>query len=333
MGSPSRRRFLQGSLALAGLGLLAGCGLPTPPAGRPARIPRVGYLGSGGGQEGAEAFRRGLEDHGYLEGRTVAVEWRDSEGRIDRLPGLAAELARLPVDVLVADGTAAIRPAKDATDAIPIVMTISANPVEDGFVASLARPGGNITGLTSVSRELIGKRLELFKAAVPSLSRVGVLWSPAIADRAGEFQVAEDAAGVLGLEVRSLEARGHGALEAAFERAAAERVDGLFLIENPVLTSDAARVGAAARLHRLPMASSFRSLVAAGGLLAYGVNRPSLYRRAGAYVDRILKGANPAELPVERPTTFDLVINLGTAQALGLTFPPPVLQQATELIR
>jgi len=328
----SRRQFLRGSLALAGLGLVVGCGVVPLPWPRSAKVPRVGYLGSGGGQEGAEAFRQGLEEHGYLEGRTIAVEWRDSAGRIDRLPELAAELVRLPVDILVADGTAAIRPAKDATDTIPIVMTISASPVEDGFVASLARPGGNITGLTSISRELIGKRLELFKEAVPSLSRVGLLWNPGITDRAGEFPVAEAAAGTLGLEVRSLEARDPGALEAAFERASAERVDGLFLIDNPVLVSDAARVGAFARLHRLPMNSANRNLVAAGGLLAYGVNRPALYRRAATYVDRILKGARPADIPVEQPTTFDFMINLKTAQAIGLTIPQSVLLQATEVI-
>ena len=212
-------------------------------------------------------------------------------------------------------------------------MAYSSSPVEDGFVASLARPGGNVTGLTSISRELIQKRLELLKEAAPSLSRVGLLWNPGITDRAGEFQVAEAAAGALGLEVRALEARDPGALEAAFERASAERVDGLFLLDNLVATRNAARVGELARLHRLPMSSANRGPVAAGGLLAYGVDRPALYRRAAGYVDRILKGADPAEVPVERPTTFDPVINLGTAQALGLTVPQSVLQQATEVIQ
>jgi putative ABC transport system substrate-binding protein len=327
----ARRRFLRGSLALAGLGLVAGCGLVPPPAERPARLPRVGYLASGFGQEGAEAFRQGLEEHGYVEGRTIIVEWRDSEARADRMPELAAELVRLPVDVLVGDGSAPVRALKDATDTIPIVMAQSTDPVGLGLVASLARPGGNVTGQTNISRELIGKRLELFKAAVPGLARVGVLWNPGIADdRAYE---AEEAARTLGLDVRSLEARDPGALGAAFERASAERVDGLFLIDNPVLTLNAPRVGELARRHRLPMNSGQRGPTAAGGLMAYGVDRPALYRRAAGYVDRILKGAEPAELPVEQPTRFELVINLKTARELGLTIPQSVLLQATEIIQ
>ncbi len=333
MRRQSRRRFLQGSLALASFGLLSGCAtLPSGPQ-RQARLPRVGYLASGGGQERAEGFRQGLKDHGYVEGRNIAVEWRDSEGRIDRLPELAAELVRLPVDVLVADGTTATRALKDATDTVPIVMAMSASPVEDGFVASLARPGGNVTGLTAISRELDGKRLELFKETVPGLARVGVLWNPDVTDRAGEYGEVEEAARALGLEVRSLEVRDHGALEAAFERAAAERVDGLYLLGNPVLTSNAPRVGELALRHRLPMSSGQRVFVVAGGLLVYGANIPALNRRAAGYVDRILKGANPAELPVERPTTFDLVINFKTARELGLTIPESVLKQATEVIQ
>ena len=324
---------MRGSLALAGLGLLAGCGLLAPPAGRPARIPRVGYLSGGGGQEWADAFRQALAELGYVDGQTVAFEWRGGEGQLDRLPDLAAELVRLPVDVLVADGNAAVVAAMRATSTIPIVMANSASPVEDGFVASLARPGGNVTGLTSLSRELIGKRLEVVKEAVPGLSRVGVLWNPGIAERAGEYQLAEAAAGTLGLELRSVEARDPGALEAAFEGILAERVDGLFLIDNPVLTGNPARVGAFALTHRLPMMSATRSLAAAGGLIAYGVNRPALYRRVAAYVDKILKGAKPADLPVERPTEFDFVINLKTARALALTIPPAVLQRATEVIQ
>jgi putative ABC transport system substrate-binding protein len=329
----SRRQFLRGGLALAGLGLLAGCGLPPPSAEKPARMPRVGYLWGGGGQEWAEAFRQALAEHGYVEGRTVVVEWRDVGGQADRLAELAADLVRLPVDVLVADGASATRAAREATDAIPIVMAQSPSPVEDGLVASLARPGGNVTGLTGISRELIGKRLELLKEAAPGVSRVGVLWNPGIADRAGEFRIVQAAAGPLGLELRSLEAREAGTLEAALQRALAERVEGLYLLDNLVLTSNVDRVGEFVRDHRLPMMSTNRSLAAAGGLLAYGVNRPALYRRAATYVDRILKGATPAELPVERPTTFDLVINLKTANALGLTIPPSVLQQATEVIQ
>ncbi len=281
-----------------------------------------------------EGLRRRAPGPSTLPGRA----WRflrtlAREADEDRLPGLAAELVGLPVDVLVADGTSAAQPLKDATGTIPIVMALSTSPVEQGFVASLARPGGNVTGLTSSARELIGKRLELLKAAVPGLARVGVLWNPAQSDREGEFQVVEEAAGALGLEVRSLEARDAEALGAAFRRAAAERVHGLFLIDSPVLTSSAPRVGELARLHRLPVNSGQRGQVAAGGLLAYGPNRPAMYRRAAYYVDRILKGADPAELPVERPTVFELVINLKTARELGLTIPASVLQQATEVIQ
>jgi putative ABC transport system substrate-binding protein len=327
----SRRQLLRGGLVLAGLGLLSGCAaLPLGPR-RPARLPRVGYLAAGGEQERADGFRLGLADHGYVEGRNIIVEWRYSEGRADRLPGLAAELVRLPADVLVAEGTAAAGHLKDATTTIPIVIVGGASPVEAGLVASLARPGGNVTGLTNISRELIGKRLELFKAAVPGLARVGLLWNPAD-EEPGGYQEVEEAARALGLEVRSLEVRDHGALEAAFERASAERVDGLFVIGSPVLMSNAARVGELARRHRLPMCAP-RASVAAGGLLAYGANRPAMLRRAAGYVDRILKGANPAEMPVERAERFELVINLGTAQALGLTIPQSILQQATEIIQ
>jgi len=334
MKDRSRRRFLHGSLALASLGLLSGCAaLPIGPQ-RPARLPRVGYLDSSGSQDRADGFRQSLADHGYVEGRNIVVEWRDPEGQLDRLPGLAAELVGLPVDVLVASGASTIRPLKAATATIPIVMAMSFAPVEAGFVASLARPGGNITGLTHISRELIGKRLELFKAAVPGLSRVGVLWSPDNTDRAVEFELAEEAARALGLEVRSLEVRDHGALEAAFERASAEPVDGLFLLDSAELTvGNPTRVGALALRHRLPMSSGQRRPLEAGGLLVYGANIRSLNRRAAGYVDRILKGADPAEMPVERPATFDLVINLKTARELGLTIAPSLLQQATEVIQ
>jgi putative ABC transport system substrate-binding protein len=220
-----------------------------------------------------------------------------------------------------------------ATSAIPIVMAQSSSPVEDGFVATLARPGGNVTGMTGISRELIGKRLELLQAAVPGVVRVGVLWNPSIAERAGEFQVAEAAAGPLGLELRSFEAREPAALDAALGRVVPEGVAALFLLDNIVLTSNPARVGAFALLHRLPMISSNRSFVVTGGLLAHGENRPGRYRRTAVYVDKILKGAKPGDLPVEQASTFDFVISLTTAQALGLTIPSTVLAQATEIIQ
>jgi putative tryptophan/tyrosine transport system substrate-binding protein len=327
----SRRQLLRRGLAAAGLGLLSGCAR-LPWQSQP-KMPRIGYL-SAGSRERDAAFRQGLEELGYVEGRTVTIEWRDPAGQSERVPDLAAELVRLPVDILVTDGATATRAARGATSAIPVVILQIASPVEDGYVASLAHPGGNITGLTSMAPELIGKRLELLKAAVPGVSRVGMLWNPGAApERAGDFQLAEAATGPLGLEVRSLEAREPGALDGAFERAVRERVDGLSVIDNVVLTSNAVRIGELAQQHRLPMMSANRPLVAAGGLVAYGPNFAAMARRAATYVDKILKGTKPADLPVERPPLFEFVINLKAAQALGLTIPSSVLQQATEVIQ
>jgi putative tryptophan/tyrosine transport system substrate-binding protein len=223
--------------------------------------------------------------------------------------------------------------AKQASASIPIVMAYATDPVRTRLIPSLAQPGGNVTGLTNLTGPLSAERRELLRDAVPGLAHVAMLWTPGNPDRADEFQFVEAAAIALGLELRSLEARDAEALGAAFERAAAERLDGLYLLDNPVLGTSAPRVGELARRHRLPMLSGQRVFVAAGGLLAYGPDRPALYCRAAYYVDRILKGASPAEMPVERPTAFDLVINHGTAQALGLTIPPPVLQQTTEVIQ
>ena len=250
-----------------------------------------------------------------------------ADDRDARIAQLEAEAQRRDAELQAA------RAEKDATVAIPIVMAQRASPVEDGFVASLARPGGNVTGLTTISRELIKKRLELFKEAVPGLSRVGVLWHPGIAAPANEFRLAEAAAGPLGLELRSLEVRDPEALQAAFEHGVEQPAEALLLLDNPILVNSAARVSALALLHRLPMCSMDRVLAAAGGLLAYGADRGAVYRRAAGFVDRILKGASPAEMPIERPTAFELAINLGTAQTLGLTIPQSVLQQATEVIQ
>ncbi len=328
--SRTRRRFLGGGLSAAGLGLLAGCGLLSPRSQQAVRTPRIGYLWAGG-QEWADAFREGLAELGYVEGSTITVEWRrPADGQVDRLPELAAALVGMPVDVLVASGAGPIRESMRATSTIPIVMAQTGMPMEDGFVASLARPGGNVTGQTSIARELIGKRLEVLRTTLPSVSRVGVIWHPD--NQAGELQIAETAAGRLGLTLVPLEVREPADIEGAFERAVQERVDALTLLDNLVLNSNVARVGGLARAHRLPMMST-PQFVAAGGLIAYGANRPAQERRAAIYVDKILKGANPAELPVERPEKFDLVINLTTAQVLGLTIPQSILAEATELIQ
>ena len=335
MTAPDRRHFLRGSLALASLGLVAGCGLLTRTV-PPARMTLVGFLSYGslsGPDRPVDNFKQGMTDLGHVEGQQYTVVVRYAEGNLERLPDLAAELVRLSPDVIVAAAAPAIAAAKTATGTIPIVMVGSVSPVEAGFVASLARPGGNVTGLTTVGRELDRKRLELLKETVPGLARVGMLWNPDVADREGDFQVVEEAARALGLDVRSFEVRDHGALEAAFERAAAERVDGLFLIDNSVLTANWPRVVEVARRHRLPTSSAQRAFVSAGGLLAYGADRGAVYRRAAGFVDRVLKGASPAEMPIERPTAFELAINLGTARELGLTIPQSVLQQATETVQ
>jgi putative tryptophan/tyrosine transport system substrate-binding protein len=325
-----RRDLLSGSLAVAAAGLLAGCGLVSPRSQQAVRIPRVGYLWAGE-QEWADAFREGLAELGYVEASTVTVEWRrPADGQVDRLPELAAELVSMPVDVLVASGAGPIREAMRATSSIPIVMAQTGNPVEDGFVASLARPGGNVTGQTSIAQELIGKRLEVLQKTLPSVSRVGVILNPS--NQAGELQVAEAAASPLGLKLVPLEVREPADIEGAFERAVQERVDALSLLDNLVLNSNVARVSGLALAHRLPMMST-PQFVAAGGLIAYGANRPAQERRAAIHVDRILKGANPSDLPVEAPEKFDLVVNLKTAQALGLTIPQSVLAEATEIIQ
>jgi putative tryptophan/tyrosine transport system substrate-binding protein len=286
----------------------------------------------GTAQQGSAAFGEGLAELGYVDGSTVTVEWRSADA-LDRLPALAAELVGIPVDVLVASGAGPIRAAMRATSTIPIVMTQTNDPVEDGFVASLARPGGNVTGQTSIARELIGKRLEVLRQTLPSVSRVGVIWNPdpGLA-HTRQLQIAESAAGPLGLTLVPLEVSEPAAIDGAFERAVHERVDALTVVDNLVLTNNRAHVGGLARAHRLPMVTTVQ-YVAVGGLIAYGANRAAQERGAAVYVDKILKGANPADLPVERPEKFDLVINLTTAQMLGLTIPQSVLAEATELIQ
>jgi putative tryptophan/tyrosine transport system substrate-binding protein len=333
MDRPTRREFLRGSLTAAAASL-AGCGLPLSSSRQPARVHRLGWLSGGGANTNTaslEAFRLGMRELGYVEGRDFTLETRWAMGQLDRLPELAAELVGVPVDVLVTSGAGPIRAAMRATSSVPIVMAETNDPVEDGFVASLARPGGNITGQTSIARELIGKRLEVLRKILPSASRVGVIWNPET-NQAGQLQIAEAAAGPLGLTPVPLEVREPAAIEGAFERAVQERVDALTLVDNIVLSSNVGRVGGLARAHRLPMVSTVQ-FVAAGGLIAYGANFEELYRRSAAYVDKLLKGANPGDLPVGRPEKFDLVINLTTAQVLGLTIPQSVLAEATELIQ
>ncbi len=328
------RQFLQGSLALAGLGLLSGCGQLPFPAQQPARLPRIGvlYLGSPGPTPLVEAFQQGLHELGYVEGQNILIEWRYGEDRVDRFPDLAAELVRLNVDLIVVSGAAA-QAAKQATGSIPIVVAVTGDLVGTGLAASLAHPGGNVTGLTTLAPELIGKRLELVKQAVPGLSRLAVLWNPREQAMALEIGEAKVAARTLGVELQTLEARDPGDLDGAFEAALGEGVEALVLVLTAFFISNRPRVVELAAKSRLPAMSGEPDFARAGGLMAYGPSLADMWRRAATYVDKILKGAKPADLPIEQPTKFDFVINLKTAQALGLTIPQEVLMQATEVIR
>jgi putative ABC transport system substrate-binding protein len=321
---------------LAGFGLLAGCGALPPSVRRPTEAPRIGYLTSDRSASSdpfGDAFRRGLRELGYVEGENLAIEWRYAE-RADRLPDLAADLSRLRVAVIVAAGAQAVTAARDATDTIPIVMPVSGDPVAQGYVASLARPGGSITGLTSRSASgLAPKRLQVLKEIVPEISRVAVLWNPGSSAKVIELEETEAAARALGVALQSLEVRGPDDFGSAFDAAVAGRVEALTTFTDPLTLTHAMRIADFARGSRLPSVFEVRPFVAAGGLIAYGPDTTDLYRRAATYVDKILKGAKPADLPVEQPMTFELVINLKTARALGLTIPESVLQQATEVIQ
>jgi putative ABC transport system substrate-binding protein len=281
-----------------------------------------------------EAFRQGLRDLGYVEGQNLIIEWRWAEGREERLPDLAAELVRLQVEVIVVGGVTAIRAVQHATSTIPIVMAANYDPVGEGFIASLARPGGNTTGLSLLSAELPGKRLELLKETVPQSTRVAVLANPAAVSYKPYLNNLIVAARALGLHLHVVELRRLDELDAAFAVLPGVGVDALIVISDPALMDSLlGRVTDLAATHRLPAMYSWRMYVEAGGLMSYGPNLPDIYRRAATYVDKILKGATPADLPVEQPMKFELIINLKTAQALVLTIPPSILFQADEVIR
>jgi putative ABC transport system substrate-binding protein len=302
-------------------------------AQQPEKVSRIGFLSSGSLASSAplaEAFREGLRELGYLEGKTINIEYRYAEGRLERLPGLAADLVRLKVDTIVTGGRPSTRAGKQATSTIPIVMAAAGNPVGNGFVASLARPGGNITGLTTIRQDLTGKRLELLQEAVSKISRVAVLWGP---PAASNLKMTEVAAQSLGLELQSLEVRNPGDLEGAFQAATKERAQALVALRNPVIFNERKRIAEQAIKSRLPAICDDREFVEAGGLMSYGTNIADLYRRAATYVDKILKGAKPADLPVEQPMKFELIINLKTAKQIGHTIPPNVLARADKLIR
>ena len=304
-----------------------------------AKIPRIGYVSGTGNASNpgpnVEAFRQGLRDLGYVEGKNILIEYRYVEGNVDRIPSLVAELVQLKVDVLVSPNTPVIRAAKQATETIPIVMVTNEDPVAAGFIDSLARPGGNVTGLTRLTRELSGKRLELLKEVVPRITRVGVLWDAANAPGlATAFKDHEAAARALKIQLQSLEVRGSNPdLEGAFRDAAKGRVSALIVARTTVLVRYQKKIADLAIKNRMPSMSEGRDFVEAGGLVSYASNDAESFRRAAYYVDRILKGTKPADLPVEQATKFELVINLKTAKQIGLTIPPTVLARADKVIK
>jgi putative tryptophan/tyrosine transport system substrate-binding protein len=307
-------------------------------AQQPAKIPRVGWV-SGSGDSNTpgpqvEAFRQGLRDIGYVEGKNIVVEYRYAEGKMERMPNLVAELVQLKVDVLVSPNGPAILAAKQATKTIPIVMVVVLDPVATGIVDSLARPGGNITGVSTLNRELSGKRLELLKEAVPRTSRVGVLWDANAPGLKLGFKAYEDAARLLKIQLQPLEVRGPNPdLEVAFQAAVKERVNAVITVRAPVLNRYSRRIADLAIKNRLPSMYEQSQYVEAGGLMSYSTNEAESFKRAAVYVDKILKGAKPADLPVEQPTKFDFVINLKTAKQIGLTIPQSVLFRADRVIK
>ena len=306
-------------------------------AQQPTKIPRIGYLDAVSLSVNAarvEAFRQSLRKLGYVEGKNIFIEWRSADGKLDRLPALAAELVHLKVDIIVTGGRSATRAAKEATSTIPIVMTQDSDPVANGFVASLARPGGNITGLSRVAPELSGKQVELLKEILPRLSRLAVLSNSTLPATAEALRQIELAAGALGLKLQVLDVRGPKDIEPAFRVATKERAAAvLMLLGGPVLNPNRTQILELAVKNRLPVIYRNRVDVEAGGLMSYGVNLLDLDRRAAIYVDKILKGTKPGELPVEQPTKFELVINLKTAKQIGLTIPPSVLALADRVIK
>jgi len=308
----------------------------TVEAQQPTKVPRIGYLSGAGDPSNpgpnVEAFRRGLQELGYIEGKNILVEYRYIEGKRDRVPSLVAELVQLKVDVLVSPNLPAIRAAKQATKTIPIVMVINWDPVAEGLIDSLARPGGNITGLSRLTRDLSGKRLELLKEVVPGISRVGVLDDADAYLKA--FKDYQAAGRALKIQLQSLEIRGPNPdVEGAFQAAVKSRIRALIATQITVLLPYTEKIADLAIKNRLPLMFETGSSVEAGGLMSYAASDADLFRRAAIYVDKILKGAKAVELPVEQPTKFELVINLKTAKQIGLTIPPNVLARADKVIK
>jgi putative ABC transport system substrate-binding protein len=305
-------------------------------AQQPKKAPRIGFL-TGDSlsaiSDRREAFRQGLRELGYVEGKNIVIEWRSAEGKLDRVPALAAELVRLKVDVIVTGGATDTRAAKEATNTIPIVMAQDSDPVGSGFVASLARPGGNITGLSTLAPEVSGKRLELLKEIIPKLSRVAVLGISTRPGNAQSLKEVELAAGALKVKLQFLDVLDPKDIEAAFRAASKGRAEAVLVLQSPFFNSQRKQLVDLAIKSRLPATYPQTEYTEAGGLMYYGANTPDLFRRAATYVDKILKGTKPADIPVEQPRKFELIINLKAAKQIGLTIPPNVLVRADRVIK
>ncbi len=317
------------TVTLLGLGFVAD-------AQQPTKIPRIGYLGATSPAATAariDAFKQGLRELGYVEGKTIFIDYRWAEGKLDRIPGLAAELVRLNVDVIVTAGPADTKGAKEATSTIPIVMGFDNDPIGNGFVASLARPGGNITGLSTLAPEISGKQLELMKEIVRRLSRIAVFGTSRQPGNAQSLQEVELAAKALKVKLQYLDVLDPKDVETAFLAATKGHADAILVLQTPLASLHRTQFIELAVKNRLPATYSRSDFVEAGGLMSYGASFPDLMRRAATYVDKILKGRTPADLPVEQPMKFEFIVNLKAAQQIGLTIPPNVLARADRVIR
>ena len=323
------------SAILVGATLFAFC--PLASAQQPNRVPRIGFLvaSTAAVQESRLAgFKEGLRELGYVDGKNVSIEYRYADGKPERLPGLAAELIRLNVDIIIAaGGTPPALAAKNASKTIPIIITNVADAVGDGLVADLARPGGNVTGLSTFAPELSGKRLELIKELLPGISRVAVLANRDFRGYGAQIKEIENAAHVLGMQIQAVEVRGASDLDNAFAAISAGRAKAMMTLSDPVTFTLLGPIVKLAIKNRIPSVHLQVEYATAGGLVSYGPSHTALFHRAATYMDKILKGANPAELPVEQPTKFELVFNLKTAKQLGLTRPPNVLARAYRVIK
>lgn len=332
MATSSRRDFI--IVAGGAATVMAALRCPVAVAQYGVKIPRVGYLALiSAGHPGHVIFRQSLRELGYIEGQSIALLERFADGDATRLPTQAAELVGESVDLIVATSPPSVRAARDATRTIPIVMIIGDDPVRSGYVASLARPGGNITGVTFLVVDLFAKQLEILKQMIPELRRVAILWDAAMPSTTQDLMDVRAAAGLLGMQLQVVEARtAIGDYEKAFAAMSAERAEALLTVGSPTFLQDRSRIIGLAAKHHLPAIYSSRDDVQAGGLLSYGSGQAETIRLATKYVDRILKGAKPANLPVEQPTRFELTINLTTAKSLGLTIPAPILARADQVI-